>query len=318
MALLQNWNLEFLAHNSQRRYPLAAEATTQDVTGDFRLPDEFLVSLYLSVPISLVVEPANFLVTRLQAFATGFALTLGYWTGSEVLPVAAGSFLRATHQLYRSYPMRGLGDFYDVSGHFTIGRLDMIDQQPPGDWEFDLAGGRLEVDAIRPQIRGVTQLQTQNGTDLSIPLTGDVILRAGRNFRITPRITAGQDIELVLDAIDGAGLNEDCICEGTNPLPDPIRTINGIPPTLDGNFTLLGTSCLTIQAAENGLQLDDKCADPCCGCKELEPILAEMSQFGKSAATLETLLVSLEARVSQMDQVVLGSKLGDQGCPTTS
>ena len=118
---------------------------------------------------------------------------------------------------------------------------------------------------------------------------------------------------IVFDAIDGAGLNNNCICVD-NSLGSCIQTIDQIGPTPDGDFTVLGSDCLTVQPITNGIQLVDSCSQPCCGCTELETVTQALAQFGAQATTLENFLVSLEARVTQMDQVVLGSTLGDRGC----
>lgn len=313
MPITQNFNIEWLNHNSQRKYPLAYEVTSKDVTGAFELPDDFLVELRLSVP-AFLASSTNYTIKTIQAYSTGYSVTIGYYNGSEIIPVAAASILKSAHQLYKSYPLRGLGDFFDVSGFVAIGRLDSIDLQPPGNWSFNLEGGRLELDGIYPQIRGVSQLRIQNGSDLSAPITGDVILKAGKNFTINIVQDPGEDPQIIFNAINGAGLNEECVCEdGTQDLT-PIKTINDVPGAPDGSFTLTGTECLTITPGTNSLHLEDKCAKPCCGCKELEPVVAALEQFGKQAATLETFMTNLEARVAQMDMVVLGSRLGDQGC----
>jgi hypothetical protein len=312
MPISQNFNIQWLNHNSQRHFPLAFDATTKSVNGEFTLPDDFLVSLYLSIPTSLNVSPASFTIRTIQAFSTGFSVIIGYFDGTTVLPVARGAVLRDTHTLYRTYPMRGLGSFYDVAGHMTIGRLENIDLQPPGEWQFDLTGGRLEVDSVRPQIRGVSSIQIKNGIDLSAPITGDVILSAGENIRL--ELSAGDTPEISISAIDGAGLNEECVCEGGNQPTQPIKTINGIGPDGAGNFTLLGTNCLTINPGDNGLQLDDKCAKPCCGCKELEVITDQLELLGKQAETDHTFMNDLRTAVNLMSQMILGAKLGDQGC----
>ena len=138
------------------------------------------------------------------------------------------------------------------------------------------------------------------------------MIRAGRNTRFRPVIESGKDPIVNWDAIDGAGLTEYCICdEGLAP---PIRTVNGIPPDGAGNFRFLGNDCLEIERGSNSLTLKDVCSEPCCGCKELEAVTSALESFGERATTLENFLVSLEARVTQMDLVVLGSRLGDRGC----
>lgn len=306
-------NLEWLDHNTERNYPLTLDATAKDLTDSFELPEDFIVSLYLSVHAGLNVDPAKFFIKTVGVYSSGFSVVVGYDADSGAVPVASALIARASHSVYTPYRLGGLGDFVDTTGTIVIGKLDNIDEQPAGQFEFDLAGGRLEVDAVRPLIRGISSLQVQNGSDLSDRIYGHVVLRAGNNFRITPVIEAGQDPEIVFDAIEGDGLNEECVCPGDE-ASVPIRYINQIPPDADGNFTLVGNDCIDISPLSTGVRLSDECSDPCCGCEELQVITQELETFGRQATTLENFLVDLESRVTQMDQVVLGSRLGDQGC----
>lgn len=317
MGATKNWNVEFLDHNTERRYPLAQHASCRDITGEFVLPNDFLVGLYLPISAAFTnIRLGHFTLRSIAAYATGFVITIGYENeAGDILPVATASFSRDLHKAYDAYQLRGLGDFYDSFGQIIIGKLDNIDQQPAGQWNFNLSGGALEIECMRPQLRGVSQLRIQNGTTLSDPLTGDIVLRAGANMRITPISEVGKDTVIQFDAIAGEGLSKVCICAGDF-ASGPIKTINNIGPTSNGNFTLLGSDCLTIDTIQNGLQLNDVCSKPCCGCEELATVTQQLEQFGRSATTSENFLTSLEARVSQMDQAVLASKLGDRGCIT--
>jgi hypothetical protein len=251
MPTAQSFNIDWLTHNSQRRYPLAAQASAEDVTGSFKLPNDFLVEVRLAVP-AFLATPASYTIKKIQAYSTGFSVTIGYWDGTQVQPVAAGSIPRATHTLYKAYPLRGLGDFYDVSGHMTIGRLENIDLQPPGEWEFNIEGGRLELDVLSPQIRGVTGVIVVDGSNISVPLTGDLVFRAGSNMSISVTQIEGEDPVITLSAIDGSDLNEECVCDGAPAEAPAIRYINNIPAGVDGNFTLSGTSCASFQGITNG------------------------------------------------------------------
>jgi hypothetical protein len=314
MSGVRNWNLEFLNHNANRDYPLTVEASATSVDGDFRLPRDFLVAMYFSLNAAHNVDPARFTLKTIIVSSAGVTLVIGYQTENAVLTVATAMIPRDSHVQHQAYRLGGIGNYADLDGWVVIGRFDNMDLQPVGEWSFDIDGGRLELDVVRPQIRGVTRLRAQNGSDLSDPVTGDIILRAGRNMRITPVVISGQDPAFVFDAIDGEGLNEECICEGDVEKGPAIRSINKIPPTSDGDFTLLGNQCVDFVPIENGLQIKDKCSEPCCGCSELEAVTAALEQFGRQATTLENFLVNLEARVTQMDQSVLGSRLGDRGC----
>ena len=195
-----------------------------------------------------------------------------------------------------------------------IGRTDTIDQRPAGRYLFDYAATRIDQDAIRPIIRGVSSLRITNGGETSEPITGHVVLSAGSNIRLTPIFIAEQDPIIRIDAIQGEGLTETCVCDAAADTGPPIRTINDVPPTPAGAFTLLGNDCLEISAISHGLQLKDICSAPCCGCKELATITSDLAQFGDNARTLSNFLTRMETSVTQYNEVVLASRLGDKGC----
>jgi len=306
-------NLEFLNHNAVRAYPVTGDSSRTSSNGSttFRLPDDFIVAMYLPIHWGLTVEPGKFYLKRVAVYATGYSIVVGYDDGADGVDVASALIAKSSHIPNQVYNLGGIGDFADSRGHVVIGSLDNIDKQPPGQWEFTLSTARLEPDVVRPNIRGFTSLQVQNGSELSAELYGPVRLIAGRDFRITAIIEPGEDTRLVFDAIEGAGLTQDCDCEDD---VDPILTINGEGPDGTGNFTVLGNDCLEPSTITHGIELKDTCSDPCCGCTELEAITQALEAFGEKATTLENFLVNLEARVTQMDMVVLGSRLGDRGC----
>lgn len=311
-------NLQWLDHNSERRYPFTIESTLQDVTGAFELPDDFIVGLKLGTHSGLTIDPGKFFLRSLGNFASGFGIVIGYDAAGGPVNVATANIARAAFSEYTEYRLVGLGDFLDATGTVVLGDLANIDEQPAGQFTFDLTGARLETDVVYPLIRGISSIQAQTGVDLSNKLYGDIVLQAGTNMRLTVVEVSGQDPVIVFDAIDGEGLNEECVCEDDPDLAPPIRTINGIPGTSDGDFTFIGNECLSIAAVTNGLRFSDICSLPCCGCEELEIITAQLEQFAAQANTLNIFLTNLEARVTQTDQVILGARLGDQGCIETN
>jgi hypothetical protein len=314
-------NLEWLNHNGQRAYPITADSTQSSADGGLSIPRDFIVSMYLPVHWGHNIDTTKFHISQISNYPTGFSITIGYQSSvisgdgtvtTSTVNVASTLVSKATHTENMSYNLSGMGDFVDSKGHIVIGDLANLEKENAGNFSFDLVGARLEPDVVRPSIRGVMSLQAQNGSQLSEELYGHVRLKAGNNFRITPIVEKDQDPILVLSAIEGKNLNEDCDCFDQD--PPSIKTINGIPPDQSGNFTFLGNDCLTIEGRTNGLEFKDICSEPCCGCTELEVITKALEDFGAKATTLENFLVSLEARSTQMDQVVLGSRIGDRGC----
>lgn len=310
----QIWNVEFLNQNSQRSFPLSEEATKRDVTDTIAIPDSFIVNMYMPVHAGLDVEPDKFFLRELGLFATGFTIIIAYDDGTGLFPPAAAAQIpRVIHVENRSYAMPGIDDFDDTAGKIVIGKLDEIDSLPLGVFKFDPAGGKLDSDVIRPMIRGIQSLTLVNGQDRSEPIVGDIELIAGQNMRLVPILTAGENPRVVFNAIEGEGLTEDCVCEEDTESP-PIRTINGIPPDISGNFTLLGNDCLEVTPVDNGLRLQDVCSAPCCGCEELEAVNRQIARFGDGVVTLQTFVTRLATEVTTMTLNVLGSRISDKGC----
>ena len=308
-----NWNLQWLNHNSQRSYPLTERATKTDVSGTIRLPDSFIVGLYLPIHSGLSFAPNNFYIKSVLIAPTGFNIAVGYTANGQNVDVAAANITRSNYQSNRSYALGGIGDFDDCVGRIVLGSLDEVDLLPPGLYEFALADGELETDAIRPMLRAVTRLRVSNNNELSAPIYGDVTLVAGNNIRITAA-NFGVETEIVFDAIANTNLNEECYCD-TPEQPECIRCINGVCSP-DGNFILAPDDCIQITTMSNGLKFADTCAQPCCGCTELDAIVDQINRFGDGVTTLQNFITRLGSEVTQMSLVVLGSQLGDSGCST--
>lgn len=308
------WNQEWLAQNATRRYPLADDADGVDTTGTFRLPNDFLVELDLPVHAGLDVSPAGFFVRSVAAFAGGYGLVVAYAPegGGRPVDVATALVTRDGGVRNRVFTLGGVGDFADTVGKVVIGRLDGIDAQPPGFWEFTLESARLDPDAVRPIVRGVSSVVCVNGGQRSLPLYGDVELVAGHNMRITPVVRPGQDPVVRFDAVSGEGTVEKCVCdEGASA---PVTRINGVAPTAAGDFVVVGNDCVQVEAIPHGIRIKDVCAQPCCGREELERITRDLERLAGEAAAVEQFVGRLRSAVDTMSLVVLGSRLNDRGC----
>ena len=310
------WNIEFLAHNKVRRFPLAAEATAVDTTGTFTLPDSFLAGLDLPIHTAMDTEPGQFFLRSLGLHPTGFVFIFAYQGTNGVVDVATAMVPRGSFAPFKSFPLGGLSPFDDTQGTVALGSLDDIDRQPPGIWYFDLAGARIEPFCTRPSLRGVTGLVVTNGTEQSTRITGDVELIAGTNIQLTLAQVEGQDPQIIISAISGEGTLQNCICQGEENLAPCIRRVNGVSGTSAGDFYLLGDNCFQFTEITNGLKLTDKCCQPCCSCPELEAITSDLSLLKSERDTFTVFMQQLTTQVNQMELTVLGARLNDQGCTT--
>jgi hypothetical protein len=306
-----DWNVNWLGQNANRAYPLAVDATRADASGTFLLPDDFLVGLYFPVPLGAEVVPERFFLRSLAVYPSGAAIGVAYDDGTADPPiVASAAVARSGHVENRDYALPGAGGFADATGRVAVGRFEGLDGLPAGRFLFDYAGGKLDADCVRPQLGGLAAILVPDGAGGWTRLTGEVELEAGTNARIS--LTRVGDVARVrVDAISGEGLDDSCACEGTGP---PIRTINGIPPTPAGEFSLLGDDCLTITPRANGLRLSDRCSRPCCGCPELESLTGQVKLLNSAGATLGGFVSRLDREVSSLVVNALGSRLAESPC----
>ena len=290
-------NIEWLNENSFRKYPLHDDASCQDTTGAITLPNDLLVDMVLPVNVDPTIDTTLFHVLGVAVYGTGVTITLGY-NGTPVgsISVDAGSFVRNQVAL-----MTGTGVIRDSQVKLVLGSLTNT-LAIPGSYVFTVAAGRLSPSVVKPDIRGVSSIVLKNGTDVSNPIVGDVVLQAGSNMLMTYIPGAGtldDPNRIVINAIAGEGLNSDCQCSEVAALPS-IKTISGIGPDNNGNFNLVGSECLKLQGIANGLSLEDPCSKPCCGCAELDVVQNTLNMVVSQLNGLENLASRLESAIAVM------------------
>lgn len=298
------WNQSWLEHNSQRRYPLFDGVSATSLDGAFKIPDDFLLDMSIPYPTESIVDPADFRVQSISSGSGGYVVTLSH--GEQ--PIGVFTVSESTHVYGRTYPVFGIVQGVSVSaGSVTIGNLSNIDQQPAGLWLFDNAGARLQPRCVIPSIGGVVGIQIKQGSNLSDILQDTVILESGSNSRI--RVDTDTNT-IYIDAIGDDQFLEECVCEGGRQQGEPIRTINGVAPNANGDFVLQpGRGCISIDSITHGLLFADTCAEPCCGCEELDIIFQAMQTLQAQFANISGFADRLEASSAQIKTVVLASPL---------
>lgn len=307
-----NWNLQWLNHNAQRSYPLTERATKRDTQNTFTIPDSFIVALYFPIHAGTAFTPDGFYISSIAVSPAGFNIIVGYTDGQTTQPkVAAANIARANYEPNTAYSLAGVNQFYDSIGYVVLGTLDEIDKQPVGLYNFSPEAGEIESDAIRPMLRAVSSLRVLNNNEYSDRIYGHVTLVAGSNIRIVTS-KSGDETFITIDAINGENLNEACLCDVASTGPC-ITSINGVT-TPDGNFVLSPNTCTSLVQIQSGLKIEDTCAQPCCGCSELDALRDQVNRFGDGITTLQNFVTRLGSEVAQMSIVVIGSRLSSSSC----
>lgn len=278
-------NLDFLNTNTLRNYPIKEGKTRVSTNGVFTIPNDFIVDMQLAATYNPEVK---FYVSRISNFEDSISIEI-----SDNSNILVGSFLivPSNHWQYKDYFLTPTDEYIGTNGIVTITNLKTIKAAPSGSFGFTLETTELEARVSVPAQKSVNRLVFINNNGNSFFTTGDVRIVARSNIRF--KLDEEDSNTVIIDVGNGLGLNTEC--EGPTKC---IKTINGIPPDEDSNFTLDFSDCATLTPipANTGLLLEDICCKPCMGCNDIEELTTRLM-------TTENGLVALRQYYSDLERL---------------
>jgi hypothetical protein len=279
-------NLDFLNLNSLRNFPIKETCSREDTLGVITIPNDFMVDMTLAVSndptlkfyISKISYLVDFVTVEVSELNNGL--------------VGVFSIDVPSHTKYRNYSLQAGSYFSGSSGVLVVNTLDSLISGPAGTFNFGYDNAALETRVVVPAVVGVSRLRFTNADGSSFALTGDVVINARTNVRFKN----GPGNSVIIDVGDGLGLNTQCAdtlaC---------IKTINGIGPDSEGNFTLDFSDCaqLTPIPAGTGLILEDNCCKPCVGCSDIGELTSRLMEAESALIQLKDYYTSLNLLYEQ-------------------
>lgn len=289
-------NLDFLNLNSVRSFPIKEGLSCLSTDSAFLIPDQFILDFTISANANV---ESRFFVSRIQNTPEIILVEI-----SDEEGIIAGLFTItvSTHQMYQSYYMAPTEEYVNAMGKIVIGTLSEVQLKPTGSFSFVLAATEFEMRCVTPSIANINRFRFIDEIGDLHTLTGDVILVARNNLAF--RLDADTNT-VILDAGDGLGLNKDC-----GEVAPCIKTIQGISPDEDGNFTFIGSDCADFQELDTppGLLLKETCCKPCMGCDEI-------SELTRRAMQVETDMLKLRDFVTELQNLITEfSMLSNYSC----
>jgi len=276
-------SLDWSALNSLRRYPIREGLSAISSDGYFSLPDTLLVDFSLSAS-SDVTE--RFYISAIFNKLSSLVVEI-----SDYSDVVVGTFeiIANTHTLNKDYYLNATDDYAGANGKLTVGILTDLSSQPSGSFKFLPEATEFEPRTIIPGIRGIDRIKFVDAVNGQHSLTGNVTLTSRRNLRFS--YEAGT---VLLDVGDGLGLNKQCA------FTNCVKTINGVAPDpSNGNISLLGIKCLTIQSpAQYTIDMTDTCCTPCAGCTDLEELTTRLTSLENKFLDLKTGYSSVNSQLN--------------------
>jgi len=272
---------EWLNQNAYRAYPFMEDAQLQVLDPDGKQVEDRVLPNYLLVDFVLTLASETVTDVRLYSLVyVGGFLTFIFADDAEntVATLAVDGNVHSTNQ---AYAIIGQDTYEDARGKAVLGDLaGLTNDLPDGIYYFQ--GALLEPTTIRPDLRGVRSLRTGFGDTLSDYIHGHVKLLEGTNIRLTylPDYNA-----IRIDAVNGAGFNQECACEGIYQLPSPMRSINGV--AIEDLVIVGDGKCVEVTTQGNTISIKDTCSEPCCGCPELEFITTHLELLEATLSRVE-------------------------------
>lgn len=285
---------EYLNANSVRAFPLSEAASRTDVLGAIKIPDSLIVAA--SINATPDYADGNFYVSRLGSFPGTVELTISYASSSEDSREICRVSIGRDHVINTNYGIVGQGEDSAITGSITIGDIQETNEAISGFFSFLPEATPFEVSAIFLSLPAVRYIEIYSGRSLVGRYNSVLRIRAGQNIRIEHE---GDDV-IRIDAVGNLNLSEEDQCDTVIKLGPPIRSINGIPPDADGNFTIDGSECINIDGTSNGIQVRDTCSKSCCGCDELQSLVAGLKELQAQLGVVRGNIDSVRSTQTEM------------------
>jgi len=318
---------EFSDQNLHRVFPLTDESGSLDLTGSFTLPTSLITDIYLCIPHLPYIDPEKFYVSNVTIRRMFIDVYIGYDDPQTPLPLGVFKNIEtsaALHSKYEFVPFESqtqdaYAPLFHMSGQVTIG--DPAESvKSLGSWNFSpidnehatrispvrVGRGLLNVQYISVNNRLFTgNVKLQEGENVSLDVsshTVDGVLETV--ITVNASLTAGSSLQL--------GSDEDILTELVERFGVPIRTINGLLPDADRNFSIIGEDCTTIEQNDNGVVISNPCATPCCDQDpNISNLLESISNMNLRYAQLESYYRAASANIVSLQNklLVLGSEV---------
>ena len=272
-------HIEYLNLNSQRSYPIKEDASKTDVSGNFKLPTEFLVDCVIAIDTSEIEE----LYIKQVIFLPDIVTVMIADQNTDT--VGACTIAASSHTPNDYYVIQGYGNYVTLQGKLNVGEIPSV----VGIYDFEPEATTFEAGVLIPNLRGVASFGIYSQkTSPPDPLEGHVKLIPGYNIRLTYDYAYNA---IRVDAIEGAGLGTSCTCpEEDIPPGEPMKFLNGMPPDESGNANIQGVGCISVENIANGVRISNTCEDVCCDCEDV----ADLQDISDN---LQNQITALEVRV---------------------
>jgi hypothetical protein len=296
---------EWLNANTLRNYPLKENASRTDISGNFTIPNDLLVSAQINFSRDYV--GGSFFVSKIVTSENSVRIVVSFNPEEEnsvsreigAVTIGVPSFSQFSY-----YSFNGQGDDFSVLGSLGIGNVSSIINEGIGEFLFEPDSTPFEVNALFVSVPALKTVEIYNSNDQLLHRATEILkLKEGDNIKLeyisSPNDPYGS---IKISAVNPDDLVEPEQCENaTEILPPCIRKINGVSPNSSGTIFLWGSECIEVEDRPNfnALEISDPCSESCCGCVELQALTEALEQLKLQEEAIRNLINSTQGQQSE-------------------
>lgn len=329
---------EWLDGNMHRSYPIAASCSCVSNSG-VMLPSTFLADIDISVPAAANGADDRFFISAILRHGDSVTVEISYQGANG--PILCARSNPVSLSLRNTDPIDGddtqnppvparrielnavsVSDndykwLESLSGSLIVGSC--IDMQHLGNLTFPFSVDGQEASSII-SVRvhrvpaGIASVTAVDSSGVSTVIRDNFVLQAGDGVDFDvyrDQQTGSMVLEVFRTQPTSGGMQYSSAADIVNAvfsqIGQPITRINGIAPDSDGNFTLQGDDCTSVEANGNGVFVRNPCAKPCCGDDTPEDVQAAIATLESGMARLQeyyeslgNMVNGLQARLSSL------------------
>ena len=300
---------EWLNANSLRNYPIRENASRTDVSGNFTIPNELLVSAQFNYSRDYL--DGGFYISKIVVSDSSVRIFISFISSEEnsvSREIGSVSIFSESFEKFSYFSFSGQGEDFAVLGSLGIGDISStINAGIETNCVFASNVVALGLNKNSP-IPALKTVEVYNADDQLLYRATEILkLKEGDNIKLTylpPQAGSGDPYGSIrIDAIDGQNLVSPNDCENvTEFLPPCIKKINGVGPNAEGTIFLAGSDCIDVLELPTAhtLELSDTCAESCCGCVELQALTDALEKLKEQEQTIRDLINSTQGQQSEL------------------
>jgi len=319
---------EFLDQNLDKIYPLTDESGARDNTNSFILPSSLITDIYLCAPNLPWVDKTQFYISNVLIRRYFIDVEISYDDAAVTRPLGTFKNINTEAPLQSTYDFipsefqsnDQYAPLYHMTGQIIIGDPAQSIQYL-GSWSFSQADAEHSTKIVSTRV----SLGLLNVQYISINgrlFTGNVRLREGSNLVMdvdTREVDGVEETVITFSATLNAGnilqlANDSDVLDALiAQYGRPIKTVNGLDPDTDRNFTFLPQDCTTIgQGGDHSVVVSNPCSVPCCDeDTNIENILTSIANLNLRYSQLKSFYDATSGTLDSLQNklLVLGSEV---------